>query len=95
MDVIELTSDELEKIGLIQYMVTQKYIGKPKDLKIIKSLCDEIRDRCADAGFVTEMSFDTDASGNLIPTCSIIGRVENVEFDPERILHDREEKKDA
>ena len=94
-DIIELTSRELEVIGSIQYLVTQKYIGKPKDIRVMKSLMDELKSRCLDAGFIVETGFESDGRGNLLPVCSIVGRVEPVEFDPERILHDHEEKKDA
>lgn len=85
-ELVELTNAELEKLGYIQYQVNARYMGKPKDLKILQRLCDEMKERCYDAGFIVEMMPTVDKMGNWVPQCSVVGRVDSVEFDPERLV---------
>lgn len=88
-DIIELTKDELETVGSIQYLVTSRYVGKPNDLAVLSMLRRELSDRLAEAGFISEITFKSDGSGNILPLCTIVGRVEKVDFDPERATYGR------
>ena len=92
-EIIDLTNDELEKLGYIQYKINKKYMGKPKDLKILAELCREMEERCRDIGIIVEMEPHTDNLGNWSPICNVVGRVEEVEFDPEKVLAERSVRK--
>ena len=83
-EIIELTHEEMAKVGAVQYAVTAKYMGKPTDLAVLGELRRELVDRLFDAGFVSEVTMKSDGSGNIIPQCTIVGRVEPVEFDPDK-----------
>lgn len=92
-EIIDLTNEELEKLGYIQYRINQKYMGKPKDLKILSELCREMVERCLDVGIIVEMEPHTDELGNWSPICNVVGRVEDVEFDPEKAAAERSVRK--
>lgn len=92
-EIIDLTNEELEKLGYIQYQINKKYMGKPKDLKILSELCREMEERCLDVGIIVEMAPSSDRFGNWTPVCNVVGRVEEVEFDPEKIAAERSVRK--
>ena len=87
--LLDVTEEDLRKLGDICHIVSSRYTGKPKDIKIFVDLKNELEERCRDAGFVVEVRPKTVLLPNGVavwqPDCSIVGKVENVEFDPERV----------
>ena len=83
-DLMDVTQEELGKLADINRIVSARYMGKPKDLAIFAELKRELETRCHDAGFVVEVRPNV---GSTVwqPDCAIVGRVDKVEFDPERI----------
>lgn len=95
--LLDVTDDDLKKLGDICYLVSSKYLGKPKDIKVFAELKHELETRCHDAGFIVEVMPKTvvlkDGTSVWQPDCAIVGRVDNLEFDPERIAAGRKERK--
>lgn len=91
--LLDVTQDDLRKLGDICHIVTSKYVGKPKDIKIFAELKHELETRCYDAGFVVEVSPRSVMLPNGVsvwqPDCAIVGKVDKVEFDPEKIAAER------
>lgn len=89
--LLDVTQEELGKLGDICHMVSSRYAGKPKDIKIFAKLKDEMETRCHDAGFIVEVAPKSvvlpDGTTVWQPDCAIVGRVDAVEFDPERFAH--------
>jgi len=83
-DLEDVTSEELDKLQAIQADVSKKYIGREKDLRTFVALKDELETRCAEAGFAVKVIPETTSQGNWVPVCSVVGRTERKEFDPER-----------
>ena len=74
--VIDVQVDEARRLAALQMDVNRRFAGAPKDIMIWSRLCDEVRTRAAEIGFVVEMGMSTDANGNWIPTCDIVGRTD-------------------
>ena len=87
--LLDVTEEDLKKLGDICHIVTSRYVGKPQDIKIFANLRDELEERCMEAGFVVEVHPRTvmlpDGTSVWQPDCAIIGRVAKLDFDPERI----------
>ena len=64
MEIIDVQVDEARKLAAIQHSVNARYVGKPADLRYIMAMRDEIRTRCAEAGFVVE--FDSDGQPCIV-----------------------------
>lgn len=88
-DLMDVTDDELRKLGEVQALVSSRYIGKPKDIKVFAALKDELEERCREIGFEVRVVPEASPQGNWVPVCNIIGRTEHVDFDPERIVFGR------
>lgn len=58
MEIIDVQVDEARRLAQIQHEVNMRYVGKPADLRYILAMRDELRTKCAEAGFTVE--FDTD-----------------------------------
>lgn len=74
--VIDVQVDEARKLAALQMDVNRRFVGAPKDISIWSRLCDEVRARAAEIGFVVKMGMSVDANGNWIPTCDIVGRTD-------------------
>ena len=85
---IELTREEIQKIACVQEQVNRRYVGKPEDIKILSQLCDELRTRCHDVGIVVDVHPELTPGNNWVPVCEVVGRVDAVELDPERMAAD-------
>jgi len=98
-DMLDVTEDELRKLGDICHIVTSRYVGKPKDIKIFSELKREMEERCHDIGFIVKVVPQTvnlpDGTSVWQPECTICGRVDPVEFDPQRIASARESIRDS
>lgn len=74
--VIDVQVDEARRLAALQMDVNRRFAGAPKDISIWSMLCDEVRTRAAEIGFVVEMHVEVDANGNWIPMCDIVGRTD-------------------
>lgn len=87
--LLDVTEGELRKLGDICHLVSSKYVGKPKDIRIFAELKREMEERCYDAGFIVKVMPKSmslpDGTSVWQPDCQVVGKVDKVEFDPERI----------
>lgn len=75
-DVIDVQVEEAKKLAALQIEINRRYAGADKDLKVWMNLRDELIARCAEIGFVVDVSLKNDMNGNWYPECSIVGRVD-------------------
>lgn len=75
-DVIDVQVEEAKKLAALQIEINRRYAGADKDLKVWMNLRDELIARCAEIGFVVDVSLKSDMNGNWYPECSIVGRVD-------------------
>ena len=87
--MLDVTQADLDKLADICHIVTSRYVGKPKDIRIFADLKNELETRCHDAGFIVEVRPKPitlpDGTSVWQPDCAIVGRVDKADFDPERI----------
>lgn len=76
VDVIDVQVEEAKKLAALQIEINRRYAGADKDLKVWMNLRDELIARCAEIGFVVDVSLKNDMNGNWYPECSIVGRVD-------------------
>lgn len=89
-DPIELTSEEIGRLAKVQEDINSRYIGKPKDIKVLAQLCDELKERCHDVGIVVDVHPELTPANNWVPVCTVVGRVDPIALDPEKIAADLE-----
>ena len=89
--LLDVDSEDLKKLGDICHIVSSKYVGKPKDIKIFAELKHEMEERCYDAGFIVKVMPKSVMLPNGVsvwqPDCQVLGKVDRVDFDPERVSY--------
>lgn len=105
--VIDVQVDEARRLAILQREVSEKFAGSPKDVLVWARLRDELTYRAAELGFKVELSLETDAGGNWLPICNIVGRtdeklerilaeegpdIERKAYDAQRVTSDQLEK---